>query len=241
LSNGLTEIIGSAAAVGETRTPIRATNQPLPVVECFNLAFKADDTDIPCHVVWVKRNGSVWPLINGIDRRKAGPSRRDFYHESFSPLTWPCLFDPTVQGPTRAGRKIVVRRAAFAAHPKSVRTLAPLWPHGRQGNSDWNSPSALKSNFKSCKKARRTGIQRELLRSDFAGIFWLIYLIPFAVTAALVLFIETKTTNNPVLAILVLILLVWIAKFASRLNDCTILTRVVGFRSLRSSFPLPSF
>jgi uncharacterized membrane protein YhaH (DUF805 family) len=45
------------------------------------------------------------------------------------------------------------------------------------------------------------------------GPFWLIYLILFAVTAALVLFIETKTTNNPVLAILVLILvlLVWIA------------------------------
>jgi uncharacterized membrane protein YhaH (DUF805 family) len=46
------------------------------------------------------------------------------------------------------------------------------------------------------------------------GPFWLIYLILFAVTAALVLFIETKTTNKPVLAILVLILLVllvWIA------------------------------
>jgi uncharacterized membrane protein YhaH (DUF805 family) len=43
------------------------------------------------------------------------------------------------------------------------------------------------------------------------GPFWLIYLILFAVTAALVLFIETKTTNNPVLAILVLIFLVWIA------------------------------
>jgi uncharacterized membrane protein YhaH (DUF805 family) len=43
------------------------------------------------------------------------------------------------------------------------------------------------------------------------GPFWLIYLILFAVTAALGLFIESKTTNNPVLAILVLILLVWIA------------------------------
>jgi uncharacterized membrane protein YhaH (DUF805 family) len=43
------------------------------------------------------------------------------------------------------------------------------------------------------------------------GPFWLIYLILFAVTAALVLFIETKTTNNPVLALLVLVLLVWIA------------------------------
>ena len=43
------------------------------------------------------------------------------------------------------------------------------------------------------------------------GPFWLIYLILFAVTAALVLFIETKTTTNSVLAILVLILLVWIA------------------------------
>ena len=43
------------------------------------------------------------------------------------------------------------------------------------------------------------------------GPFWLIYLILFEVTAALVLFIETKTTTNSVLAILVLILLVWIA------------------------------
>jgi uncharacterized membrane protein YhaH (DUF805 family) len=43
------------------------------------------------------------------------------------------------------------------------------------------------------------------------GPFWLIYLILFTVTAALVLFIETKTTNNPVLALLVLVLLVWIA------------------------------
>jgi uncharacterized membrane protein YhaH (DUF805 family) len=46
------------------------------------------------------------------------------------------------------------------------------------------------------------------------GPFWLSYLILFAVTAALVLFIATKATNNQVLAILVLILLVllvWIA------------------------------
>jgi uncharacterized membrane protein YhaH (DUF805 family) len=43
------------------------------------------------------------------------------------------------------------------------------------------------------------------------GPFWLVYLLLFAATAALVLFIETRASNNPVLVLIVLALHVWIA------------------------------
>lgn len=43
------------------------------------------------------------------------------------------------------------------------------------------------------------------------GPFWLVYLLLFAATAALVLFIETRASNNPVLVLIALALHVWIA------------------------------
>jgi uncharacterized membrane protein YhaH (DUF805 family) len=43
------------------------------------------------------------------------------------------------------------------------------------------------------------------------GPFWLVYLLLFAATAALVLFIETSADNNPVPVLVVLALHVWIA------------------------------
>jgi uncharacterized membrane protein YhaH (DUF805 family) len=43
------------------------------------------------------------------------------------------------------------------------------------------------------------------------GPFWLVYLLLFAATAALVLFIESRANNNPVLVLIVLALHVWIA------------------------------
>ncbi len=41
--------------------------------------------------------------------------------------------------------------------------------------------------------------------------FWLVYLLLFAVTAAVVLFIEARANNYPVLVPIVLVLHVWIA------------------------------
>ena len=43
------------------------------------------------------------------------------------------------------------------------------------------------------------------------GPFWLVYFLLFAITAALVLFIEARANNNPVLELIVLALYVWIA------------------------------
>ena len=43
------------------------------------------------------------------------------------------------------------------------------------------------------------------------GPFWLVYLLLFAATGALVFFIEASANNNPVLELIVLVLHVWIA------------------------------
>jgi uncharacterized membrane protein YhaH (DUF805 family) len=48
-------------------------------------------------------------------------------------------------------------------------------------------------------------------RSDIAGTIWLVYLILFPATLALILFIETSVNNDPVLTLIAFVLYFWVA------------------------------